>query len=116
MSINTNPTGVYADYTYSSNGTLSTGQEGIFLPLTSLPSFESAEADEAQSTSDYRKLIWALVSGAEDAINSLSEEEKPSKMTASKSGLTFQDEDTARRSYTFTFDFAISNLDIEAED
>ena len=116
MSININPTGIYTDYEYSSDGEVSAGQAGIFIPLASLPGFTAAEANEGGADSDYRKLIWTLLSVAEDQVNALDSDSKPEKMTLSKSGLTFVDEDTARRSYTASFNFAIENLDVEDED
>ena len=115
MSINLNPTGIYPDYKYTSDASSGLAGEGVFIPLTSIPGLSAAEAsDSPVGDGDYRKLIYGLVSQAESAINSL--EEKPEKLNASKSGLTFVDDDTARRNYSFTFNFAVENLDIEPEE
>lgn len=112
MSINLNPTGIYPDFEFTSNAsTLVTTESGIFIPLSSIP-----ELDAAEASSDYRKVLWGLLEAAETAISALPQEESPTKMSISKSGLTIIDEDTARKSYSLIFNYAITDLDIEAED
>ena len=112
MSINTDPTGIYPDFEYTSNAsTLATTESGIFIPLSSIP-----ELDATEASSDYRKVLWGLVEAAELAISALPDEEAPTKMSISKSGLTILDENTARKSYTLVFNYAITDLDIEPED
>lgn len=113
MSINLNPTGIYPDYKYTADASSGLSGEGVFIPLTSIPGLSATEASHV-ADGDYRKLIYGLVSQAESEVNAL--DDKPAKFSASKSGLTFVDEDTARRNFSFTFNFAVENLDIEPED
>jgi hypothetical protein len=111
MSINTDPTGIYPGYEYT--GDASSGlpsKAGVFIPLSDIPNLDATEAQN-----DYRKLLWGLIDQAESAISSLDASEQPKKMQASKSSLTVLDDDSARKSYTFVFNYEISNLDIEAE-
>ena len=113
--INLNPTGIYPNYKYTADASSGLTGEGIFIPLTSVPELSATEADHSGGgDGDYRKLLWGLVSAAESHISDL--EDKPAKMTVSKSALSFVDDDTAKRSHTFVFNYAVSDLDVEAED
>ena len=113
--INVNPTGVFANYAFSSDGSFSASSEGIFIPLADIPQLTTNEANEAHSSADYRKLMLGMLSAVESHYSELDSEDKPSNMTISKSSLNFLDEDTAQRSFSLTFKFEVPELDVEDE-
>jgi hypothetical protein len=114
MSINIAPTGIYSSkYQYSADGSFSSAGEGcIRIPISKIGG--DLDATEAgQSTGDYRKLLWGLL---EENYNHQEDlETSPSNMTISRSGLNFVDEDTASRSYTVSFRYSVSAIDVEPE-
>lgn len=113
--INVNPTGVFPNYEFSSDGSFSASSEGIFIPLSDIPQFTTNEANEGHLSADYRKLMLGLLSATESHYAQLDTGEKPANMTISKSSLSFVDEDTAQRSFSLTFKFEVPDLDVEDE-
>lgn len=117
MSIDVNPTGIFSsEYEYSANGSLSTTAEGIYIPLANLGGhLTNLEADQAQVTSDYRKILWGMLEEYYHYLDNADASQVPENMTISRTGLTFVDDDTAQRSYNITFRYHISDMDVEAE-
>ncbi len=115
MAIDVNPTGVFNNYEYSINGSLSSTAEGIFIPLIDIPQLETAEANEASPTADYRKLIWGMLDATVEHTEGLDSSDVPENMSISRGSLSFLDEDTAQRSYTITFKYSVPQIDVEAE-
>jgi hypothetical protein len=115
--INLNPTGIYNGYEYSSNGGagITSTKEGLYVPLEDLHAFATVEANESLSTSDYRKFVWGILDSAFTKIDALPEGDRPANMTMSRSAVSFVDDDTAQRSYTVTFRYAITGFDVEDE-
>jgi len=114
MSFNIAPTGIYSSkYEYSADGSFSSAGEGcIRIPISKIGGeLDATEASE--STGDYRKLLWGFLQENFDYQEAL--ETAPSNMTISRSGLNFVDEDTAARSYTVSFRYSVTGLDVEAE-
>lgn len=111
--INLNPTGIYQGYEYSANGSGLSSVEGVYIPLSQINNLETSEANQSLSTSDYRKLLWGLLDKAYEELDA--EEEVPSNMTISRSGLTFVGDNQAQRSYSITFQFEIDSLDVKPE-
>jgi len=117
MAIDVNPTGVFASYEYSSNGTtgLTSTAEGIYIPLADIPNLETSEANEALGTADYRKMLWGMLDATVEHHGGLDDADVPSNMVISRGGLSFLDEDTAQRSYTVTFRYSVPQIDVEGE-
>jgi hypothetical protein len=117
MAIDVNPTGVFASYEYSSNGTtgLSSTDEGIYIPLSDIPQLDSSEADQALGTADYRKIIWGMLDATVEHHEGLDSADVPANMAISRGSLSFLDEDTAQRSYTVTFRYSVPQIDVEGE-
>ena len=110
MAVNTNPTGIFSgDYEYNSQGTAVTDTNaGVWIPLASLPGVDATEADQ-----DHRKVLWGILDQYYEQIDD--QTDQPENMTVSRSSLSLKDGETARRSYTVTFNYDISGFDIEAE-
>jgi hypothetical protein len=117
MSININPTGIFNNYEYSSNGTtnLSSTAEGVYIPLSDIHELQTNEANQAHGDSDYRKLLWGIIESTYTQIDSKDAADRPSNMNITRSAISFLDEDTAQRSYTITFKYSIAGFDVEAE-
>lgn len=114
MSFNIAPTGIYSsNYEYSADGSFSSaGEACIRVPISKIGGdLDATEAD--QTDGDYRKLLWGFLQENYDYQEAL--ETAPLNMTISRSGLNFVDEDTAARSYTVSFRYSVTGLDIESE-
>ena len=117
MAIELTPTGIFSsEYEYGadlSEGVTSTNP-GIFIPLSNIEGLDATEAGEV--TGDHRKLLWGLLEQYYQTIQATDSDDRPEKMSISRSGLTIVDDDTARKSYTITFDYDISGFDVEDEE
>lgn len=86
--------------------TMTSDATGINIPYADLAGLTQTEADI--STGDGREIARILVETIATAINNLSAENRPTKMTATKANPVGVGTDTLRQSYTLTFDIAIS--------
>ena len=116
MAIDVNPTGVFNNYEYTANASSGLpASEGIFIPLTDIPNFVAAEANEALGTADYRKMLWGMLDATYEHIESLDDDDQPTKLTVSRGSLSFIDDDTAQRSYTLTFKYDVPAIEVDDE-
>jgi len=116
MAIDVNPTGVFNDYEYTLDASSGLpASEGIFIPLADIPEFETAEANEALGTADYRKLLWGMLDATYDHIDALDDDDQPTKLTISRGSLSFIDDNTAQRSYTLTFKYDVPAIEVDDE-
>lgn len=99
------PTQLFPNYAYLESGT-ATPSDGVFIPLSDLPQLSAGEADAA--TGDGREVARALVDTATDAIRSLADADKPTKMSVTKGNPQGIGIDQIRQSYTITFDLVVN--------
>jgi len=92
------PTVLFASYT--SDGT------NLTIPLASIPVLNSAEAHA--TTGDGREVARALIERITLAIEGLSPELRPTKMTATRGSIVGLSSQTVRRTYTFSFDESLT--------
>jgi hypothetical protein len=91
---------------YSADGTTLT------FTIANFPQLTSAEADAA--TGDVRKVLFALLDQIAVNFAALPAADKPVKMTIQKATSNF-DGSNARVSYNFSFDLAVSGLEVASE-
>ena len=117
MAINLQPTGVYgAGYEYQADGTnVSNSNPGIYIPLSAIPSSELTAAEADPASGDYRKVLWGLLEANFQHFDNLDSESTPEEITISRTGLSFVDESTVRRSYTVTFNFTVDGYEVADE-
>jgi hypothetical protein len=83
------------------------------LKIADFPELTSAEADEA--TGDSRKLLFAVLTKVEAALNALAAADKPAKMTISKSSTAPNSSGVFTTNFNVSFSVAIAGADVAAE-
>jgi hypothetical protein len=85
----------------------------ITLKISDFSELTAAEADE--TTGDSRKVLFALLTQVEAAVNALSAATKPGKMVISKSSTAPNSSGVFQTNFNISFTVAIGTADVAAE-